>query len=621
MADGKVHSVIFVATENDSVYALDATNPTAGPKHDGVLWHDSFINPAKGITPVSSNDVDVTDIKPNIGITGTPVIDPATNALYLVAKMKTTSKTGAVNYVQKLYALNLNNGSVKNSATLGTTSVAASGQYVNTTAISAAGTGTGSVNGVIQFNALRQDQRAGLALDTNIAGKRDGEIIIAYASHGDINPYHGWVLGYNPRTLQPETTFNTAPNGVYGAIWQGGAAPSIAPNGDIIAATGNATFDAFNSTSAPAPGATALGDSGPGLGYQGLNNSVAISFNAADPSSTTTGTGLYYNGVTPGSAPVAPNVHENLTGTGINFNAAAMAANGPHTFAATVAYNGSTLTEAIKDLTTGALYVHSYANVNIPAAVGGATAYVGFGGSTDGAQSAAAIQSWTFGTAAAPTSTINHAAGFATNSDLTANGVATFAGTAAQLTDGGGEETSTVFANTPVNINNFVTSFTFQFAPKGSGSSTRLPLAELPDRRRDHLDPPERHRPPDRSGPRRVGPRPPADRQDVDRRRQLHADELLVADSERQGPSARPACSSCRASPARRTRTSPSRPARAGRSTSSTPTTSAATPPTGPTRSSRRSPTRQATATSPRRAIPTARCITRLQGTSSSPSR
>jgi len=146
--------------------------------------------------------------------------------------------------------------------------------------------------------------------------------------------------------------------------------------------------------------------------------------------------------------------------------------NGPHTFAATVVYNGSTLTEAIKDLTTGALSTHSYANVNIPAAVGGSTAYVGFGGSTDGAQSAAAIQSWTYGTTAAPMGTINHAAGFASNSDLTANGVATFAGTAAQLTDGGGEETSTVFANTPVNINNFVTSFTFQFAPKGSGSST-----------------------------------------------------------------------------------------------------------------------------------------------------
>src|SRR3984957_4611424 len=55
--DGKVHNVLFVATENDSVYALDANNPTAGPHHNGVLSHTSFINPAKGITPVPEQDV------------------------------------------------------------------------------------------------------------------------------------------------------------------------------------------------------------------------------------------------------------------------------------------------------------------------------------------------------------------------------------------------------------------------------------------------------------------------------------------------------------------------------------------------------------------------------------
>ncbi len=103
MSDGTVHSVLFVATENDSVYALDATSPTAGPNHDGVLWHDSFVNPAQGITPVSSNDVDVTDIMPNIGITGTPVIDPATNALYLVAATKVTTAIGGVNEVGRRF--------------------------------------------------------------------------------------------------------------------------------------------------------------------------------------------------------------------------------------------------------------------------------------------------------------------------------------------------------------------------------------------------------------------------------------------------------------------------------------------------------------------------------------
>src|SRR5258708_37583103 len=42
MADGQIHNVLFVATENDSVYALDANNPTAGPRHNGLLWQDRF---------------------------------------------------------------------------------------------------------------------------------------------------------------------------------------------------------------------------------------------------------------------------------------------------------------------------------------------------------------------------------------------------------------------------------------------------------------------------------------------------------------------------------------------------------------------------------------------------
>jgi hypothetical protein len=79
MSDGKVHNVLFVATENDSVYALDANDPTAGPRHDGVLWQDSFIDPAKGITAVPFQDEDTNGIFPTFGITGTPVINKSTN--------------------------------------------------------------------------------------------------------------------------------------------------------------------------------------------------------------------------------------------------------------------------------------------------------------------------------------------------------------------------------------------------------------------------------------------------------------------------------------------------------------------------------------------------------------
>jgi len=66
------HNVVYVATENDSVYAFDADN--AGP----ALWQISFIDPADGITPVPSSDLGCDDLTPIIGITATPVIDPAT---------------------------------------------------------------------------------------------------------------------------------------------------------------------------------------------------------------------------------------------------------------------------------------------------------------------------------------------------------------------------------------------------------------------------------------------------------------------------------------------------------------------------------------------------------------
>ena len=86
MGDGQVHNVLIVATENDSVYALDANDPTAGPRHNGVLWQDSFIDPANGVTPVPFQDVEIGDIRPVLGITGTPVIDRATKTLYVVSQ-------------------------------------------------------------------------------------------------------------------------------------------------------------------------------------------------------------------------------------------------------------------------------------------------------------------------------------------------------------------------------------------------------------------------------------------------------------------------------------------------------------------------------------------------------
>ena len=99
------------------------------------------------------------------------------------------------------------------------------------------GTGDGNVDGVISFNALLGNQRPALLL-------LNGVIYIAWASHCDLGPYHGWILGYGATNLQQVAVFNVTPDGSEGGIWMSGAGLSADTNGMIYAATGNGTFDA-----------------------------------------------------------------------------------------------------------------------------------------------------------------------------------------------------------------------------------------------------------------------------------------------------------------------------------------------------------------------------------------
>jgi hypothetical protein len=203
------HNVVYVATENNSVYAFDADNGTQ-------LWHVNLG------TPVPSTDIASTykDLTPVIGITGTPVIDPAGSTLYVVAKTKDTSTN---TYHQNLHALDI------------TTGVEKPGSPVEITA-SVSGSGSGSIGGTVAFQPLYQLNRPGLLL-------LNGEIYIAFGSHGDIGPYHGWVLAYNASTLAQTAVFNTTPNGSEGAIWQGGQG-LVADVANLYFMTGNGTFNA-----------------------------------------------------------------------------------------------------------------------------------------------------------------------------------------------------------------------------------------------------------------------------------------------------------------------------------------------------------------------------------------
>src|SRR5215469_807489 len=214
-----LHNVVYVATENNSVYAFDADN-------GAQLFHVNLG------TPVPNTDISSTykDLTPVIGITGTPVIDPVSSTLYLVAKTKNSSNNS---YHYSVHALDIASG------------VERPGSPVEIAA-SVPGSGSGSSGGAIAFQPLYQLNRPGLLLV-------NGVVYIAFGSHGDIGPYHGWLLAYNASTLTQIAVFNTTPNGSEGAIWQGGQG-LVADADNIYFMTGNGSFDANT-------GGTEYGDS------------------------------------------------------------------------------------------------------------------------------------------------------------------------------------------------------------------------------------------------------------------------------------------------------------------------------------------------------------------------
>jgi hypothetical protein len=236
-------NVVFVATENDSLYAFDAdASPCV------TYWHDSLLPATEEI--VSSTDVGTGDITPNIGITGTPVIDPKTDTLYVVAKSK-QFQVSPPTYVQRLHAIDITTGNERPSSPTQPITACVSG--IGDGSVGSGGCGAGSV---VNFDALTENQRAALLLLNKV-------VYIAFASHGDVDPFHGWVLSYDATTLQQLAVFNDTPNGKpsEGGIWLGGAAPSVDPDtGFIYVASGNGAFD-LNLTASGLPTQNDYGES------------------------------------------------------------------------------------------------------------------------------------------------------------------------------------------------------------------------------------------------------------------------------------------------------------------------------------------------------------------------
>jgi hypothetical protein len=220
MSDGQVHNVVFVATENDSIYAFDADSDSGA--NAKPIWQVSLLTAAHGAgagaTPVPQTDVQPSqDIGPDIGITGTPAINTATNTMYVVAN---TKESGA--YFSRLHAINIITGAEQ------------SGSPVDITA-TVAGTGAGSSGGEITFSALWENQRP--ALDYY-----NGYVYIAYSSHGDINNWQGWVFSYNASTLKQTAALCLDPDDHGASVWGSGAGMPIdtsVPGGRMFVVTGN----------------------------------------------------------------------------------------------------------------------------------------------------------------------------------------------------------------------------------------------------------------------------------------------------------------------------------------------------------------------------------------------
>ena len=198
------HNVLFIATEHDSVYAFDAD--TAGEP----LWRVNFLNAAAGVSTVPARDVACPFIRPEIGITPTPVIDSQSGTIYVLAR--TRERTGALSadrYVQKLHALAITTGVEK---------------FGGPVEIKMEG-----------FHALRELPRAAMLL-------ANGQVYMTWGSSCDVTPYTGWVMAYDARTLAQSAVFNTAPGAGESGIWQSDNGPAADESGNVYVATGNGKF-------------------------------------------------------------------------------------------------------------------------------------------------------------------------------------------------------------------------------------------------------------------------------------------------------------------------------------------------------------------------------------------
>jgi fibronectin type 3 domain-containing protein len=214
---GVKHNAVFVATEHDTVYAFDADSPSCQQ-----LWKTSFLSAGVTTVPIADKG-NSSDLPSEFGITGTPVIDPSTNTLYVIAHTKETVGSGCSAtspcYFYRLHALDLVTGIEK--------------------------LGGPVVISAPSFIPVQQLQRPGLALNNST-------VYVAFGSNDDIGTGVGWLMAFNATTLAHNWSWSAVvpqSGNNFGSIWGAGNAPAVDASGNIYVETGNGGFDGVSNFS------------------------------------------------------------------------------------------------------------------------------------------------------------------------------------------------------------------------------------------------------------------------------------------------------------------------------------------------------------------------------------
>lgn len=205
------HNLLLVATEHASVFAFDADSGS-------IVWQVSLLQAGE----TTSDARNCGQVTPEIGITSTPVVDRTAGpngTAYVVAMSKNSSGT----FFQRLHALDITSGAEQFGGPLNV-------------AASFPGSGENSSGGKVVFDPGQYKERPGLLL-------LNGVVYTAWSSHCDIQPYTGWMIGYDQKTLAQTSVLNVTPNGGEGSFWNAGAGPAADASGNIIALQANGTFD------------------------------------------------------------------------------------------------------------------------------------------------------------------------------------------------------------------------------------------------------------------------------------------------------------------------------------------------------------------------------------------